>query len=81
MQKKSPMTILLRVMSPWIIGILWIACLFLLLPKSTFYTLGFWMLVYFFPPFGKETVIPFAIAGDRLEGSVPFDYPPNFVPI
>jgi hypothetical protein len=80
-KKRSPGLVLALFLIPWGIALLVILCLFLLLPTDKFATLGFWMLVYFFPPFGKESVIPLAIAGDRLEGSVPFDYPDGFVAI
>ncbi len=80
-EKRRSIVIIAHFFIPLIIALLVIACLFLLLPQNAFYTLGFWMLVYFFPPFGKESVIPLAIAGDRLEGAVPFEYPEMFVPI
>ena len=80
-EKKSRGIILAQFFVPWLIALVVIACLYVFLPIDTFATLGFWMLVYFFPPFGKESVIPLAIAGDRLEGTVPFEYPDIFVPI
>jgi uncharacterized membrane protein len=80
-EKKSRGIILAQFFVPWMIALLVIACLYIFLSTDTFATLGFWMLVYFFPPFGKESVIPLAIAGDRLEGTVPFEYPDIFVPI
>ncbi|UCE38368.1 MAG: small multi-drug export protein [Thermoplasmata archaeon] len=79
--KKSKGVILAQFFVPWGIALLVIACLFVFLSTDKFATLGFWMLVYFFPPFGKESVIPLAIAGDRLEGAVPFEYPEGFVAI
>ena len=80
-EKKSKGIILAQFFIPWLIALLVIACFYIFLSTDTFATLGFWMLVYFFPPFGKESVIPLAIAGDRLEGTVPFEYPDIFVPI
>lgn len=80
-EKKSRGIMLAQFFIPWIIALLVIACLYIFLPEGKFLTLGFWMLVYFFPPFGKESVIPLAIAGDRLEGAVPFEYPEMFVPM
>ncbi len=80
-EKKSRGIILAQFFVPWGIALVMIACLYFFLQSNTFLTLGFWMLVYFFPPFGKESVIPLAIAGDRLEGAVPFEYPEIFVPI
>jgi hypothetical protein len=80
-EKKSKGILLAQFFIPWIIALLVIACLFIFLPEGKFLTLGFWMLVYFFPPFGKESVIPLAIAGDKLEGAVPFEYPELFVPV
>ncbi len=80
-KKRSAGLVLALFLIPWGIALLVILSLFLLLPTNKFATLGFWMLVYFFPPFGKESVIPLAIAGDRLEGTVPFDYPKGFVAI
>jgi hypothetical protein len=80
-EKKSRGIIIAQFFIPWGIAFLVIGLLFVFLESETFLTLGFWMLVYFFPPFGKESVIPLAIAGDRLEGTVPFEYPEMFVPI
>ncbi len=80
-EKKSRGIIIAQFFIPWVIGLLVIACLYIFLSTEKFATLGFWMLVYFFPPFGKESVIPLAIAADRLEGAVPFEYPDIFVPI
>jgi hypothetical protein len=57
---------------PWIIAIFEIFLLYLLLPRKIFITLGFWMMVYFFPPFGKETVIPFGMSGKDISAAVPF---------
>ena len=69
-EKKGKSMILAQFFIPWIIGLCAIALIFIFLPSDKSYTLGFWMLVYFFPPFGKESVIPLAIAGDRLEEAV-----------
>jgi hypothetical protein len=80
-EKKSRGIIIAQFFVPWAIALLVIACLYIFLSTDKFATLGFWMLVYFFPPFGKESVIPLAIAGDRLEDSVPFEYPEIFVPV
>ncbi|MEE9150791.1 MAG: small multi-drug export protein [Thermoplasmata archaeon] len=80
-EKKSRGIILAQFFVPWLIALFVIACLYVFLSTDKFATLGFWMLVYFFPPFGKESVIPLAIAGNRLEGAVPFEYPDIFVPI
>lgn len=80
-EKKSRGIIIAQFFIPWVIALVVIACLYIFLSTEKFATLGFWMLVYFFPPFGKESVIPLAIAADRLEGSVPFEYPEIFVPI
>ncbi|UCE73525.1 MAG: small multi-drug export protein [Methanomassiliicoccales archaeon] len=80
-EKKSKGIILAQFFVPWLIALLFIAGLYIFLPSDKFTTLGFWMLVYFFPPFGKESVIPLAIAGDRLGEAVPWEYPEMFVPI
>jgi hypothetical protein len=80
-EQKSRGIMIAQFFLPWGIAILVIGLLYLFLASETFLTLGFWMLVYFFPPFGKESVIPLAIAGDRLESAVPFEYPEMFVPI
>jgi uncharacterized membrane protein len=80
-EKKSIGIVLAQLTLPFLIALGVIACLFFFLPSDKFYTLGFWMLIYFFPPFGKETVIPLAIAGDRVGEAVPFEYPEIFVPI
>lgn len=80
-EKKSKGIILAQFFIPWAIALLVIACLYIFLPSKTFLTLGFWMVIYFFPPFGKESVIPLAIAGDKLEGAVPINYPESFVAI
>lgn len=80
-EKRSKGIIIAQLILPFVIALAVIGCLYVLLPSNKFTTLGFWMLVYFFPPFGKESVIPLAIARDRLEGWVPFEYPEGFVAI
>ena len=44
-----------------LLGVLILFLLYLTLGFDTFSLLGGWMLAYFFPPFGKETVIPLGI--------------------
>ena len=76
-EKKSKGIILAQFFIPWGIALLVIACLYLFLNPDTFWTLLFWMGIYFFPPFGKESVIPAA----QLERTLPIDYPEGFVGI
>jgi hypothetical protein len=80
-KKKNKGIILIQFFLPFGIAFLVIGLLWLLLPSEKFLTLGFWMLIYFFPPFGKESVIPLAIAGNKLDEAVPFDYPEMFIPL
>ena len=79
--KKNKGIILIQFFLPFGIAFFVIGLLWLILPSERFLTLGFWMLIYFFPPFGKESVIPLAIAGNKLDEAVPFDYPEMFVPL
>ena len=79
--KKNKGIILIQFFLPFGIAFLVIGLLWLILPSERMLTLGFWMLIYFFPPFGKESVIPLAIAGNKLDEAVPFDYPEMFVPL
>jgi len=47
---------------PFFFSFIGIAVLFFTLDWNTFQKLGGWMIAYFFPPLGKESVIPLAIA-------------------
>ncbi len=78
---KSRGILLWQFFLPFILATVLIGVLFLTRPENQFYTIVFWMVIYFVPPMGKETVIPFAIAGDKAAGALPFDYPAGFVPI
>jgi uncharacterized membrane protein len=78
-EKKSRGIILVQFFLPWLIALLEITLLFLFLTRKTFITLGFWMTVYFFPPFGKETVIPFGMSGKEISTAVPFFDPETLV--
>jgi uncharacterized membrane protein len=78
-QKKSKGIILAQFFIPWLIALVEITLLFIFLARKTFVTLGFWMTVYFFPPFGKETVIPFGISGKEISAAVPFFDPETLV--
>jgi uncharacterized membrane protein len=59
-EKKNKGIILAQFFIPWIIALIEIALLWMFLDWKTFSTLGFWMLIYFIPPAGKESVIPTA---------------------
>jgi uncharacterized membrane protein len=55
---------------PWMIALIEVSILWIFLDGDTFRTLGFWMILYFFPPLGKESVIPAAIGLSSIE-SIP----------
>jgi uncharacterized membrane protein len=78
-EKKSRGIILAQFFLPWLIALVEITLLFIFLTRKTFVTLGFWMTVYFFPPFGKETVIPFGMSGKEISAAVPFFDPETLV--
>lgn len=78
-EKKSKGIILAQFFIPWLIALCEISLLYLFLDGKTFVTLGFWMTVYFFPPFGKETVIPFGMSGEEISAAVPFFDPETLV--
>ena len=78
-EKKSRGIMLIQFFLPWGIALTEIALLFLFLDRQTFVNLGFWMTVYFFPPFGKETVIPLGMSGEGFPESVPFFNPDTFI--
>jgi len=59
----------LKFIVPFIIGLATVYTIGMLLPNSTY---KYWALVaaYFFPPFGKETIIPIGIYGGKIP--IPF---------
>ena len=61
---------LLKFIVPFIIGLATVYSVGMLLPANSTYK--YWALVaaYFFPPFGKETIIPIGVYGGEI--SVPF---------
>lgn len=59
---KAVIMALVKFFMPFIFSTIGILILFLALPWDTFQKLGTWMILYFFPPLGKESVIPAAIA-------------------
>lgn len=61
---------LLKFIVPFIIGLATVYTVGMLLPANSTYK--YWALVaaYFFPPFGKETIIPIGVYGGEI--SVPF---------
>lgn len=69
---------------PWIIAVIGVAVLYVIMMAvydyNTFKFLGVAMILYFFPPAGKESVIPAAVAGpDKLNdllSRLPFDMGP-----
>jgi uncharacterized membrane protein len=67
-EKKSRGIMLAQFFIPWGIALTEISMLFLFLDWDTFRTLGFWMTIYFFPPLGKESVIPAAIGLSEISG-------------
>lgn len=78
-EKKSRGIILAQFFIPWLIAVIEITLLYVFLARRTFVNLGFWMTVYFFPPFGKETVIPLGMSGEGFPESVPFFNPDTFI--
>ena len=66
----------LKFIVPFIIGLTTIYSIGILLPDSTY---KYWALVaaYFFPPFGKETIIPIGVYG----GEIPIPFSNNIVAI
>jgi hypothetical protein len=67
-EKKNIGIILTQFFIPWIIAVSWISVLWMFLDEKTFQTVGFWMTLYFFPPLGKESVIPAAIGLSSVPG-------------
>jgi uncharacterized membrane protein len=67
-EKKNKGIVLAQFFIPWIIALVEISLLWLFLPWDTFRTLGFWMTIYFFPPLGKESVIPAAMGLSEVSG-------------
>lgn len=67
-EKKSRGILLVQFFLPWMIALGEISILWVLLEEKVFRTLGFWMTLYFFPPLGKESVIPAAIGLSDLPG-------------
>jgi uncharacterized protein YjbI with pentapeptide repeats/uncharacterized membrane protein len=59
---KAVIMTLVKFFMPFVFSSIGILVLFLALPWDTFEKLGTWMILYFFPPLGKESVIPAAIA-------------------
>lgn len=57
---------MVKFFTPFIIGFGGIAILYLLLSQSDFIKISKWMVLYFLPPLGKESVIPAAILNDNL---------------
>ncbi len=70
MEKKTIKIRILQFIVPFIIGLGTVYTVGILLPVTSSYK--YWTLIgaYFFPPFGKETIIPIGIFGGNL--SVPF---------
>lgn len=80
-KKRSKKLVIIQFLLPWAIAAVEFLILYLVLDMNTFTTLSFWMTIYFFPPFGKETVIPLAIAGDSIESVLPISTPDTMVSI
>ncbi len=59
---KAVIMTLVKFFLPFVFSSIGIVILFLALPWDLFEKLGTWMILYFFPPLGKESVIPAAIA-------------------
>ena len=78
-EKKNRGIMLAQFFIPWLIAVIEITLLYVFLARRTFVNLGFWMTVYFFPPFGKETVIPLGMSGEGFPESVPFFNPETFI--
>lgn len=83
-KKKEIQIKLAKFIIPWIIGIAGVALLYIIMitiyDYDTFKFLGAAMLLYFFPPAGKESIIPAAVAGpeklNHLLAKLPFDIGP-----
>ena len=67
-EKKSRGIMLVQFFLPWVIALSEISLLWAILDEKVFQTLGFWMTIYFFPPLGKESVIPAAIGLSSVPG-------------
>ncbi len=61
LERKSRGIMIIQFFLPWVIALCEALLLWVFLDDKTFRTLGFWMTIYFFPPLGKESVIPAAI--------------------
>ncbi len=59
---KAIIMALVKFFLPFVFSGIGVIVLYLALPYNTFERLGAWMVLYFFPPLGKESVIPAAIA-------------------
>jgi len=55
---------------PFVIGVLGILFLYLIVERESAGKLFFLMFAYFFPPLGKETIIPIGVGGGEL--TIPF---------
>lgn len=58
---------MVKFFTPFMVGFAGIGLLFFTLNQGTFLTLARWMVLYFLPPLGKESVIPAAITIDGLD--------------
>ncbi len=61
------MMAMVKFFTPFIVGFAGIGLLFFTLNQGTFLNLARWMVLYFLPPLGKESVIPAAITIDGLD--------------
>ena len=61
------MMAMVKFFTPFIVGFAGIGLLFITLNQGTFLALARWMVLYFLPPLGKESVIPAAITIDGLD--------------
>jgi uncharacterized membrane protein len=71
--KKTTLNIILgltKFFLPFVIGALGILSLYLIVDEDSVGKLIFLMIAYFFPPLGKESIIPIGVAGGEL--TIPF---------
>jgi len=71
--KKTTVNIILgltKFFLPFVIGVLGILSLYLIVDEESVGKLFFLMFAYFFPPLGKETIIPIGVSGGEI--TIPF---------
>ena len=62
LERESKREIILKFFAAPIVVLMGAVVLYLILDLDSFYKMGGWMIVYLFPPMGKESAIPLAVA-------------------